>query len=57
MERILSRVKTQRHGLALDQMEYKERIATDADIMWRTGMMAAHGIFVPNRNIDKENRR
>jgi hypothetical protein len=38
-------------------MAYKEPTATDADTAWRLGMMGALGIFVPNRNTDKENRR
>jgi hypothetical protein len=56
MERIRSKVKILRHGSAQDQTQYKEPIATNADTMWRLGMMGALGIFVPNKNIDKGNR-
>jgi hypothetical protein len=38
-------------------MAYKEPTATDADTISRLGMMAALGIFVNNKNTDKENRR
>jgi hypothetical protein len=38
-------------------MDYKEPTAINADTAWRLGMMKALGIFVPNRNTDKENRR
>jgi hypothetical protein len=39
------------------QTAHKEPTAINADTMWRLGMMGALGIFVPNRNIDKGNRR
>jgi hypothetical protein len=57
MERIRSKVRILLHGSAPDQTQYKEPIATNADTMWRLGMMGLLGTFVPNRNIDKENRR
>jgi hypothetical protein len=38
-------------------MEQKEPIAINADTTQRLGMMAALGIFVRNKNTDKENRR
>ena len=57
MERIRSRVKTLLHGSAKVQTELKEPTATNADTMWRLGMMGALGIFVHNKNIDKGNRR
>lgn len=56
MERILSKVKIQRLGFRQAKMAHNEPIATNADTMWRLGMMGALGIFVPNRNIDKESR-
>lgn len=56
MERIQSKDKIQRHGSRQVQMAYKGHIATDADTMWRLGMMGALGIFVRNKNIDKGNR-
>jgi hypothetical protein len=57
MERIQSRVKTLLHGSAKVQTESSEPTATNADTMWRLGMMGALGIFVHNKNIDKGNRR
>jgi hypothetical protein len=39
------------------QTEYKEPTATDADTMWRLGLMGSLGIFVHNKNTDKGNRR
>ncbi len=57
MERIRSKVKTLRRGLRQAPMAYKEPTAINADTTWRLGMMGALGIFVPNRNTDKENRR
>jgi hypothetical protein len=38
-------------------MAYKEPTATNADTAWSIGLMGASGIFVPNKNTDKENRR
>jgi hypothetical protein len=38
-------------------MAYKEPTATDADTLWNFGVMAASGIYVPNKNTDKGNRR
>jgi hypothetical protein len=38
-------------------MAYKEPTATDADTLWNLGVMAVSGIYVPNKNTDKENRR
>jgi len=38
-------------------MEQNEPTAINADTQWRLGMMGALGIFVPNRNTDKGNRR
>jgi hypothetical protein len=38
-------------------MAYKEPTATNADTVWNLGVMAASGTYVPNKNIDKENRR
>lgn len=57
MERIRSKVKTLLPGSAKGQTGSKERTATNADTTWRLGMMGALGIFVHNRNTDKENRR
>jgi hypothetical protein len=57
MERILSKGKILLLGLVNLKQEYKEPIATDADTMWRTGMMALYGTYVPKLNTDKENRR
>jgi hypothetical protein len=57
MERIRSRVRIHRHGSQQAKTAYKELTATNADTAWRLGMMGALGIFVPNRNTDKENRR
>lgn len=57
MERIRLKVKTLRRGSLPAQMAYKEPTATDADTISRLGMMAALGIFVNNKNTDKENRR
>jgi hypothetical protein len=57
MERIRSKVKTLRHGLRPAQMAYKEPTAIDADMQWNLGLMAASGIYVPNKNTDKANRR
>lgn len=56
MERILSKVKIQRLGSRQAKMAHKEPIATNADTMWRLGMMGLLGTFVPNKNIDKGNR-
>jgi hypothetical protein len=56
MERILSKVKIHRPGSAQAKMAHKEPTATNADTMWRLGMMGALGIFVHNRNTDKGNR-
>jgi len=36
---------------------YKEPTATNADTIWNLGVMAASGTYVPNKNIDKGNRR
>jgi hypothetical protein len=57
MEPILSKVKTLRHGFQRATMAYKEPTATNADTAWSIGLMAASGIYVPNKNIDKGNRR
>ena len=57
MDRIRSKAKTLRRGSLPAQMAYKERTATDADMAWNLGVMAASGICVPNRNTNKENRR
>jgi hypothetical protein len=57
MEPIRSKVKTLRRGFQLAPMAYKEPTATDADTLWNLGVMAASGIYVPNKNTDKENRR
>ena len=57
MEPIRSKVKTLRHGFQRAIMAYKEPIATNADTAWSIGLMGASGIFVPNKNTDKENRR
>jgi len=57
MERIRSKVKTLRRGFLPAQTDYKEPTVTIADMAWNLGLMAASGICVPNRNIDKENRR
>jgi hypothetical protein len=57
MERIRSKVRIHRPGFQQAKTAYKEPIATDADTAWRLGLMGALGIFVPNRNTDKENRR
>jgi hypothetical protein len=56
MVRIQSKGKILLLGLLNLKPEYKEPIATDADTMWRTGMMALHGTYVPKLNIDKGNR-
>ena len=56
MERILSKVKIQRLGSRQAKMAHNEPIATDADTMWRLGMMGALGIFVRSKNTDKGNR-
>jgi hypothetical protein len=57
MERIRSKVRIQQPGFQKARMEQKEPIAINADTTQRLGMMAALGIFVRNKNIDKENRR
>lgn len=57
MERIRSKVKTLRRGLRLAPMAYREPTATNADTVWNLGVMAASGTYVPNKNIDKGNRR
>jgi hypothetical protein len=57
MERILSKVKIRLFGFRPAKAEYREPIATDADTMWRLGLMGLLGTYVPNRNIDKGNRR
>jgi hypothetical protein len=57
MDLIRSKVRIHRLGSQQAKTAYKERIAIDADTQWRLGLMGALGIFVPNRNIDKENRR
>jgi hypothetical protein len=57
MERIRSKVRIHRPGSQQAKTAYKEPIATDADTTWRLGLMGALGIFVPNRNTNKENRR
>ena len=57
MEHIRSKVKTLRRGFQLAPMAYKEPTATNADTAWSIGLMGASGIFVPNKNTDKENRR
>jgi hypothetical protein len=57
MERIQSRVRIQRLGFQKARMEQSEPTAINADTQWRLGMMGALGIFVHNRNTDKENRR
>jgi hypothetical protein len=57
MEPIRSKVKTLRRGFQLAPMAYKEPTATNADTAWSIGLMGASGIFVPNKNTDKENRR
>jgi hypothetical protein len=57
MERIRSKAKILLRGFLPAQMAYKEPIATDADTAWNLGLMAASGIYVPNKNTDKENRR
>jgi hypothetical protein len=57
MERIRSKVRIHRPGSQLAKTAYKEPTAINADTAWRLGMMGALGIFVPNRNTEKENRR
>jgi hypothetical protein len=57
MDRIRSKVKTLRRGFRLAPMAYKEPTATNADTTWSIGLMAASGIYVPNKNTDKGNRR
>jgi hypothetical protein len=57
MERIQSKVKTLLHGLRPARTAQSVPTATDADTMWRLGMMGALGIFVRSKNTDKENRR
>jgi len=57
MEPIRSKVKTLRRGFRLAPMAYKEPTATNADTAWSIGLMGASGIYVPNKNTDKENRR
>jgi hypothetical protein len=57
MERIQSRVRIQRLGFQRARTEQSEPTAINADTQWRLGMMGALGIFVHNRNTDKENRR
>jgi hypothetical protein len=57
MERIRSKVRIHPLGSQQAKTAYKEPTATNADTAWRLGMMGALGIFVPNRNTDKENRR
>jgi hypothetical protein len=57
MDRIRSKAKILRRGSLPAQMAYKEPTATNADMAWNLGLMAASGIYVPNKNIDKENRR
>jgi hypothetical protein len=57
MERIQLKVRIQRLGFQKARMEQKEPTAINADTQWRLGMMGALGIFVPNRNTDRENRR
>jgi hypothetical protein len=56
MERTLSKVKILLHGFRPAKAEYREPIATDADTMWRLGLMGLLGTYVPNRNIEKESR-
>ena len=53
----LKKHNNQRPGSQHHQMEFKEPTATNADTMWRLGMMGLLGTFVPNKNTDKENRR
>jgi hypothetical protein len=57
MERIRSKVRIHLPGSQQAKTAYKERTAIDADTQWRLGLMGALGIFVHNRNTDKENRR
>jgi hypothetical protein len=56
-ERILSKGKILLHGFRPAKAEYREPTAIDADTMWRLGLMGSLGIFVHNKNTDKENRR
>jgi hypothetical protein len=57
MERIRSKVRIHRPGSQQAKTAYKEPTAINADTAWRLGMMGALGIFVHNKNTDKENRR
>jgi hypothetical protein len=49
--------KIQRLGFLKAKTAQSEHTAINADTVWRLGMMGALGIFVHNRNTDKENRR
>ena len=56
MGRTQSKVKILRLGSRPAQMAQSVPTATDADTMWRLGMMGALGIFVRKSNTDKGNR-
>jgi hypothetical protein len=56
MERIQPKVKILQRGSRPAQTAQSVPTATDADTMWRLGMMGALGIFVRKSNTDKENR-
>jgi hypothetical protein len=56
MERIQLKVKILQRGSRPAQTAQSVPTATDADTTWRLGMMGALGIFVHNRNTDKESR-
>jgi hypothetical protein len=49
--------KIQRLGFLKAKTAQSEHTATNADTVWRLGMMGALGIFVHNKNTDKGNRR
>jgi hypothetical protein len=53
----LRKRNNQQPGSQQAQTENNNSFATNADTMWRLGMMGALGIFVHNKNTDKGNRR
>jgi len=57
MEAGLKRLSNLQLGFQQAVVVYREPTATNADTIWNLGVMAASGIYVPNKNIDKENRR
>jgi len=57
MEAGLKKLSNLQLGFQQAVVVYKEPTAINADTTWNLGVMAASGIYVPNRNIDKENRR